>query len=410
MPTIKKCRFCSSKNLELFLDLGFTALADAFIAAEDLKECEPRFPLKVMFCKNCGLSQLSYTVDPKLLYQKDYPYESSITKTGVSHYHNFAESVSRDFNLDRKDLVVDVGSNIGTLLEGFKKTGTKILGVDPAKNIARAANKRGIKTIGDFFTLELAQKVKNRFGQAKIITATNVFAHVYDHDQFMKAVKVLLAKDGCFIFESPHLLNLIKNLEYDTIYHEHLLYLSLRPVIKYLEKFGMEVFKVEEYSIHGGSIRVFIANKNAYKKDPSLAKILEKEDRGEIYSLPALNIFAQRVKNHRKELKFLIGKLKKQGKTVAVVSTPAKGMTLLNYCGITKEDVDFATEKSTLKIGRVTPGTYIPIFPDSELAKRRPDYALLLAWNFSKEIMSGLKEYKDNGGKFIIPIPKPKII
>lgn len=410
MPTINKCRFCSSKKLEPYLDLGFTPLADAFLTAEELKEAETYYPLMVMFCKECGLSQLSYSVDPKSLYQKNYPYESSLTKTGTNHYHNFAASVSKKFNLTKKDLVIDIGSNVGTLLEGFQKCGIRILGVDPAKNIAGAANRRGIRTIADFFTLKVAEKIKKRFGPAKVITATNVFAHLYDHDEFIKSIKILLGRKGFFIFESPHLLKLIKNLEYDTIYHEHLLYLSLKPVINFLKKFGMEVFSVEEYPIHGGSIRVFIANKGDYKIEPSVAKILKKENRSKIHSLRELKQFAKRVKNHRQELTFLIKKLKKQGKSIAVISTPAKGMTLFNYCGIGKEEIDFATEKSTLKIDRFTPGAHIPIFPDSEVLKRKPDYALLLAWNFSKEIMAGLKEYKKNGGKFIIPIPKPKII
>ncbi len=363
-----------------------------------------------MMCKNCGLHQLSYTVDPKFLYQEDYLYESSITKTGVSHYHSFAESVTKKFDLTKKDLVVDVGSNVGVLLKGFKNQDVKILGVDPAKNIAAIANKNGIRTIPDFFVSHVAQTARKKYGPAKIIVGTNVFAHIFDHHIFMKAVKILLAKDGVFIFESPHLSHLIQNLEYDTIYHQHLLYLSLKPVVQFFKSHGMEVFDVETYPIHGGSFRVFIGNRDVHKVQLSVARMLKSEKKGGIYFIPKLKKFGKKVHQHRQKLMNLLTDLKRRGKKIAIVSTPAKGMTLLNFCRIGPEHVEFATEKSKLKIGRFTSGTHIPIFPDSELLKRKPDYALLLAWNFAPEIMRGLSEYKKKGGKFIIPIPKPKIV
>ncbi len=410
MENIKACRFCKSENLATYLDLGFSPPSDKFVSEEQLNHTETHYPLKVVLCKSCGLNQLSYTVDPKILYQEDYPYESSMTKTGVDHYHALAETVANRFSLTNKDLVIDVGSNVGILLEGFKKRGVRVLGVDPAKNIAQVAIKRGIPTIADFFTPKVTKSIKKKHGLAKVILGTNVFAHIYNHHEFMEALNILLANDGVFIFESPHVMHLVKNLEYDTVYHEHLLYLSLKPVIQLAKNYGMEIFDVEEFPIHGGSFRVFIGRSNFYPVSQHVAEMLRAEEQIGVHSEQKLRKFAQAVAAHRIEFVTLLKNLKQKGKTIAVVSTPAKGMTLLNYCRIGPELIDFATEKSTLKIGKFTPGTHIPIYPDSELLKRKPDYVLLLAWNFSKEIMKGLAEYKKAGGRFIIPIPKPKIV
>jgi hypothetical protein len=272
------------------------------------------------------------------------------------------------------------------------------------------AVKRGIPTIADFFSPKVAASAKKKYGAAKVAVGTNVFAHVGDHAAFMNGLKVLLAPRGVFIFESPDLLNLVKNLEYDTVYLEHLLYLSLKPVVQLVKKFGFEVFRVEEYSIHGGSFRVFMARKGEYKIEPNVARLLAKEKKAGIHSLPALQKFAKKVEAHRKALVALLDELERKGKRLAIVSAPAKGMTLLNYCRLGPERLMFATETSKLKLGRFTPGTHIPVVTDAELVKQKIDYALLLAWNFSDDIVKNLKEYRKRGGKIIIPIPWPKII
>lgn len=409
MAHISICRFCKQEKLQPYLDLGFTPLADRFLSEQQLREPEPHYPLVVTLCTNCGLSQLDHTVDPAALYQDEYPYSMSRTKTGDTHYGSFAAAVVKQFGLDKKDLVVDVGSNVGVLLSGFKKAGVKVLGVDPAKNMAAIANKNGIKTIADFFVPKVAKDIRKKFGSAKIVVGTNVFAHIFDHHQFIDALKALLDKDGVFIFESPSFVNLVKNLEYDTIYHEHLLYLSLKPVVQFFKKFGMEVFDVQNYPIHGGSFRIFVSRKGAFPILPSVKKQLALEAKSGVHSLARLRKFAKDVEQNRRDLHHLITRLTKQGKTIAILSTPAKGMTLLNYCRIGPEHASFATEKSELKIGRFTPGTHIPIFADEELLRRQPDYALLLAWNFGYEIMKNQSEYRKKGGKFIIPIPKPTI-
>lgn len=405
-----RCRICHSKNLIRFLDLGFTPPADDFLLPERLEEPEIYYPLEVFICSNCSLIQLGYIVPPEILYQKDYPYEMSITKFGVKHFHSFAKEAYSRFNLSSNDLVIDIGSNVGVLLQGFKNQGARVLGIDPAKNICEIAKSRGIKTINGFFNENLARKIVKEHKKAKIITGTNVVAHINDHYSLVRGLDILLDKKGVFIFEAPYLINLIENLEYDTIYHEHLSYLSVKPMNLLFNKFGMEIFDIKQVDIHGGSLRYFIARKDTYPISDNVDKFLKLEEEKKIYEIDTLNNFAKSVQRNREELTWMLKSLKRKGKRIVGVSAPAKGMTLLNYCRIGPETLDFITEKARLKIGRYTPGMHIPVLPDSELVRQKPDYALLLAWNFADEIMNNLKDYKNAGGKFIIPIPKPRIV
>lgn len=404
------CRICHSKNLIKFLDLGFTPLADDFLSPDRLREPEIYYPLEVFICNNCSLVQIGYTVPPEILFQREYPYDSSVTNSGVKHFHSLAKETSSRFSLCSNDLVVDIGSNVGVLLQGFKNEGVEVLGVEPARNICKIAQSRGIETINDFFSEELALKIVKEKKKAKIVTGTNVVAHINDLHSLVRGLTTLLDERGVFIFEAPYLVNLLDNLEYDTIYHEHLSYLSVKPVIKLFGMFGMDVFDVEEMSIHGGSLRYFVARKNDYLISKNVDRLIELENEKKIYEIDTLKNFAKSVERNREDLIWMLKSIKREGKRIVGVSAPAKGMTLLNYCKIGPEILDFITEKSTLKIGRYTPGAHIPILPDSELIKRVPDYALLLAWNFADEIIKNLKDYKEAGGKFIIPIPKPHII
>ncbi len=404
------CRMCQSNELYKFLDLGFTPPADQFRRKDQMKEAEIYYPLDVYVCDCCGLIQLDHVVSPEVLYRNDYAYESSTTKTGHIHWSKFASSVVKKFNLTEKDLVVDIGSNVGVLLSAFKENGTRIQGVDPAANIVMLAHERGIDTICDFFNQESVDKIKSDKGQASVITATNVFAHVNDLFTLMTNIKQLLKDTGNFIFEAPYFVNLIKNIEYDTIYHEHLSYLSVKPLISFFNIFDMEIFDIAQVDIHGGSFRVYVAKKNKYKVSEIVSKMLYEEEEMKLYSHEKLDNFTKKVQQNRKELTWLLHSLKNDGKSIAGVSAPAKGMTLLNYCRIGDDLLDFITEKSELKIGRYSPGTHIPIYSDAKLIKEKPDYALLLAWNFADEIIKNLDQYRKNGGKFIIPIPMPKII
>ena len=406
----KNCRLCKSKNLKMFLDLGHHPPSDQFIKENRINKKIEYYPLKVNNCMSCGFKQLNYVVDPTILYQEDYPYESSLTKDGNNHFKEFAKSCKKKFLLNKNDFVVDVGSNVGNLLSHFKKIRIKTLGVDPAKNICQIANKRGIKTINSFFSQKICRKIKKKYGQAKIITGSNVFAHIDDLDEFFKSVKILLKTDGALIVEVPYFLNLIKNLEYDTIYHEHLSYITLIPLIKYLNKKNLEIFDVEKKDIHGGSIRIFIGIKKKFQKSEKLKKILIKEKQSKLNNMNNLLNFSEKVKKNRMQLVNLLMKLKSKNKKIAVLSAPAKGMTLLNYCKIDKDLIEFATEKSKLKINTFTPGVNIKVFSDREIYKKKPDYALILAWNFYKEIIRNNKQFFNLGGKFIIPVPKPRII
>jgi hypothetical protein len=306
--------------------------------------------------------------------------------------------------------VADIGSNVGVLLSGFKAEGTRILGVDPATNIVRIAEKNGIPTVAEFFSAELAAAIRREHGPAALVTATNCFAHVDNLDDFVLGLDRQLAKDGVFILEAPHLLELVRSLEYDTIYHEHLSYLSLKPMIPFFRARGMEIFDCERPPIHGGSLRAYIGRKGRKRVSARVGKTLKAETEFGLHTEKVRARFAGAVRRNRDELVWLLQKLKRRGKRIAAVSAPAKGMTLLNYAKIGRETVDFVTEKSALKIGRFTPGDHIPVVGDDELLRQKPDYALLLAWNFADEIMDNLREYRRAGGKFILPIPRPRIV
>lgn len=404
------CRVCHSEKLTKFLDLGFTPLADDFLSPARLREPEVYYPLEVFICDNCCLIQLGYVVPPEILFQKEYPYVSFTTKTGVEHFHSLAKEAFYRFSLDSTDLVVDIGSNVGVLLQGFKNQGVSVLGIEPAKNICEIARSNGIETIDEFLSEELALKIERTKRRAKIVTGTNVVAHINDHHSLVRALDILLAEKGIFIFEAPYLVDLIDNLEYDTIYHEHLSYLSVKPMITLFHKFGMDIFDVKKVSIHGGSLRYFVSRQNDYPISENVDRLIELEKEKKIYDMNTLKNFAKSVQNNRDELTWMLRSIKREGRRVVGVSAPAKGMTLLNYCKIGLEFLDFVSEKSPLKIGKYTPGTHIPVLADSELIKQMPDFALLLAWNFADEIMKNLDDYRKAGGKFIIPIPEPRIV
>ena len=408
---LNQCRLCNSKKLFKFLDLGSHPPSDQFKEKKELKNPTIYYPLEVYSCLNCGFKQLNYVVEPKILYQQNYPYESSLTKQGKKHYGEFAQSIIKEFNLGDNDLAVDIGSNTGVLLQAFKKKKLKIAGIDPAANICKIANKRGIPTVNSFFNSYAVNKVLKKYGKAKVITGTNVFAHVNDLNSFVKNIKKLLnKKKGIFVIEVPHFLHLIKYLEYDTIYHEHLSYITVKPLIRFFKKFNLEIIDVQQRDIHGGSIRVFVSSRYNYKVKNSVLKIYKLENKAKLNSKNTLINFQKKVIQNRIELTLLLWKLKKMKKKIISLTAPAKGMTLLNYCKIDKDIVDFATEKSSIKQGLYTPGANIPVYSDDKILKSKPDYALLLAWNFSKEIIKNNVKFFKKGGKFIIPIPKIKII
>jgi len=405
-----KCRMCEGQSLFEFLDLGSTPPADEFKTEAQLREADVYYPLQVYMCDDCGLAQLGFVVSPEVLYRNDYPYESSTTEAGREHWARFARSVVAQLGVSASELVVDIGSNVGVLLEAFQTQKMRVQGVDPAPGIAASAVERGIDTICDFFGPEIARRIVGAQGRASLITGTNVFAHVDDLVSFMHGVDCLLADRGALIIEAPYFANLVAYTEYDTIYHEHLSYLSIRPLVPFFRRFDMEVFNVQQVEIHGGSFRVFVGRRGVHPVSPEVDRLLAQELETRLHAPETLQAFAHSVRQNRKDLLWLLHRLKNDGKSIAGVSAPAKGMTLLNYSRIGTEILDFVTEKAPLKIGRFTPGSHIPVRPDAELLRVQPDYALLLAWNFAEEIMRNLDEYRQKGGRFIIPIPTPRIV
>ena len=404
------CRMCKSQKLETFLDLGFTSLADNFLKKNELDKPEIFYPLRVNICTECGLSQLNYVVSPELMFNEKYPYDSSTTKTGRVHFTLMAAELCEKFNLKKNSLVIDVGSNSGVLLSGFKFKNMQVLGIEPSSKLAKIASEKGIETIQEFFSFHLAEKIVNDKGKCNIITATNVFAHIDDLVDFVKSCDVLLNDDGILCIEAPYFVNLIENLEYDTIYHEHLSYISVKPMMRFFKRFNMELFNVEYKKIHGGTLRYYICKAGKHEISQNVSKYISKENNLKIHSINRLKKFAKLVQEQRHQLISLLIELKKQGKTIAAISAPAKGNTLLNYCKIDSKILDFVTEKNPIKLDTFTPGMHIPVYSDKFLLEKKPDYAVILAWNFAEEIMDNNKEYRKLGGKFIIPIPTPKII
>ncbi len=401
---VKNCRMCGSCNLYEFLDLGFAPPSDALLSKEDLDEPEILFPLKVVQCKECGLTQLSYAVSPEYLYGEKYLYESSMTETGKNHFWGMADSICQRFGFN--GLAVDIGSNVGILLNRFKNNGMEVLGIDPAPKIVKIANERGIETWESLFNEKIADKIVAEKGKAEVITGTNVFAHIDDKEDLMRGIEKLLDDNGVFVVEAPYLVDLIDNVEYDTIYLEHLEYLSIKPLVRFFEKHGMDLFDVERYEIHGKTIRFFMCKKGRYAVSDNVQKLIDLENKKGIYDNNILDGFAQKVAKHKKDFINLLRDLKNQGQNIVGISAPAKGNTILNYCKIGNDIIDYMTEKSVIKRGCYTPGMHIPI---KEEIYDGIDYGIIFAWNFAEEIIKNNQSFADNGGKFIIPIGENSI-
>lgn len=400
------CQICKNPELKNILDMGKHPPPLNFLSAKDSQKHE-LFPLQLFHCSKCGLVQLGDAVDPKKLFKK-YAYTSGVSVSFKNHLFSLAELLVKKFELTSNELVIDIGSNDGTLLQGFTKFNVKVLGIEPS-NVAKIAVKNGIPTINDFFDERVSNQILKEYGQAKIITAANIFAHVKKLDSFMKGIKLLLKEDGVYVSESQYLQDIIEKLEFDTIYHEHLRYYGLKQITFLLKLFDMEVFHAERISAQGGSIRVYSCHKGKFPISESVQKILDEEEKLKISHFETLQSFAKRVQKNKKELNSLLLELKKEGKKIAGIGAPARSCTILNYCEIGPDILDFITEKSTLKIGKVTPGSNIKVVDDDELIKIQPDYALLLSWHFKDLLIPKMKQagYK---GKFIIPLPKVEVI
>lgn len=401
------CFICKNKNLFKFMDFGDQPPSDAFLRKEDLTKPEATYPLALYFCENCFLVQLGYVVDPKILF-RDYVYTSGTNNSLRVNFKNLVDTLAGRLDLSQNDLAVDVGSNDGTLLENYAPYGVKILGVDPS-SAAQIAIKKGLPTVVDFFSGEVAKKAEKNYGKAKIITATNVFAHVDKPDSFVEGIKTLLTSDGIFVSESGYLLDFIEQAAYDAVYHEHLRYYSLKPLEQLFNKFGLEIFDAERIPIHNGSIRVYAANVGAYPKNKSMEKFMALEEKSKLYNKETMISFSRRASEHAKAFKKLLVDIKNSGRRIVGIGAPAKGNTLLNFCKIGPSVIDCLYEKSELKIGMFAPGTHIPILGEEILFKEQSDYAVMFSWNIADELMPKLKN-KGYKGKFIIPFPDIRII
>ena len=404
-----KCRSCGSTDATLILDLGLQPLANNLLTNADLAKPEPKFPLRLAVCNSCWLLQITDLVPPVELFS-EYLYFSSFSDLMLRHAREAAESYIAGFGLNPQSLVVEIASNDGYLLQNFVKAGIPCLGIEPAANIARVAREKGVETLEEFFGSGIAVKLAGEKRQADLILGNNVFAHAPDTNDFVAGLKKLLKPDGRIVLEFPYGVEFIEQNEFDTIYHEHVFYFTLTALQPLFARHGLAIFRVERLPIHGGSLRLFAGHTSAQAIETSVEKLLADEKQKGVDSVACYENFSSQVHGVKRDLAGLLAGLKKEGKRVAAYGASAKGSTLLNFFGVGADDLEFIVDRSTHKQGRLTPGTHLPILPPEELIKRQPDYTLLLTWNFADEILAQQKAYRDAGGKFIIPIPRLRIV
>ena len=369
-----------------------------------------KFPLQVLFCTECSLSQTSVIINPQTLFAQ-YSYRSSINKGYVIHCREMARSIGQRLDLKTSDLVVDIAGNDGSLLSEFNdELGVRVVNVDPAENMVTIAESRGITTINDFWSKDVAQQILDKHGRPKLITATNVFAHVDDIREFLSAAKHCLHEKGALVLEFPYVVDFIENHEFDTVYFEHLSYVGIKPVAALVANEDMEIFDVEKQYIHGGTVRIFIAKGGGYDVNPSVEKFLSTEAKGGYHDFDRYETWSEEVDDLNGEFRYQLQQLKEHGARIAAFGASAKGNTLLNSSRLNTGIIDYIVDDTPEKIGRFSPGTGIPIVDRSRLVEDPPDYLVILAWNFAGEIIDSAADFRRSGGKFIIPVPKFEIV
>jgi len=404
------CRACDAPRLERVLELGPQPLANANLRSLGEAPREARFPLDVYVCADCGLVQLADVIDPEVLF-RDYIYTTGVSETIAAHNRAYARTVADLLRLGPDDLVVEVASNDGSLLACFRELGVRVLGVEPATNIAAMARDRGIDTVNDFFDGARGRSLRAERGAARAVIGNNVFAHVDDSQDFLRGAAALVADDGLVCIEVPWAGEMLARLEYDTVYHEHLCYFSVTSLVRLCDAVGLSLVRADHVPVHGGSVRIYAGHPARWGGHGAavLAEVEAEREQG-LASVARWRRFAADVAAQRRALVDLLTRLRSEGRTVAGYGAPAKGNTLLNYCGIGTDLVPYTVDRSPLKIGTWTPGMHLPVLPVETLLERQPDYVLILAWNFADEIMRQQAEYARRGGRFIIPVPQPKVV
>jgi SAM-dependent methyltransferase len=403
------CRSCGAANGRLVLDLGLHPLANSLLPATDPPLVEPRFPLRVFVCLECWLLQITDVVPPAQLFES-YPYFSSFSETMLRHASEAAGRYVADFDLGKNSLVVEIGSNDGYLLKHFLPLEVPSLGIEPAANIARIAREQGVETLVKFFSAGLATDLAASGKRADLILGNNVLAHSPAINDFVAGLALLLKPKGCIVLEFPYACDLVEHVEFDTIYHEHVFYFTLTTLVPLFNRHGLAIIDVERLPIHGGSLRIFAAHQGARSAKPSIPSLLGEETAKNVGSQRYYEEVAPRVQSLGRLLVKQLRELKDAGNSIAAYGASAKGSTLLNYCQIGTEVLDFVADRSTAKQGWLTPGTRVPIVAAEEVLLRNPDYTLLLTWNFADEILQQQAEYRQRGGRFIIPLPEVQII